>query len=142
VLSAACGGEGRGPAGPSLTPSGSGTVVDVVLYEWAIEPDATIVPAGEVTFVAVNDGTMNHDLWIIKTDLDPSHLPTKGNQVVAEEAGELVARTDRFSPGETKELTLELAPGDYVLLCNVPGHYASGMVSSFSVQGVSTQPGR
>jgi uncharacterized cupredoxin-like copper-binding protein len=32
-----------------------------------------------------------------------------------------------MQPGTTKTLTIDLAPGHYVFLCNLPGHYQSGM---------------
>ena len=32
-----------------------------------------------------------------------------------------------LDPGKEGKLTIDLAPGTYVLYCNIPGHYMSGM---------------
>ena len=44
----------------------------------------------------------------------------------------------RYSPGPlnagtTKTLTIDLAPGHYAFVCNLPGHYGQGMHTDFTV---------
>ena len=51
----------------------------------------------------------------------------------------VVANTDNIHPGSIQDLTVDLTPGTYVLLCNLPGHYQQGMYASLTVQG---QPGQ
>jgi uncharacterized cupredoxin-like copper-binding protein len=41
--------------------------------------------------------------------------------------------TGDMQPNATKTLDVTLAPGAYLLLCNLPGHYAAGMVTPFTV---------
>jgi uncharacterized cupredoxin-like copper-binding protein len=120
------------PVPADATPSGA--TVGVALSEWAVDPDVASVAAGEVTFVVRNDGTIDHELAVIRSDLGPGDLPIDGAKVVEEEAGELIGRTEVFPPGETQSLTFDLEPGDYVLICNIPGHYNAGMFASFSVE--------
>ena len=38
-----------------------------------------------------------------------------------------------MQPGATKALTLDLKPGTYLLVCNLPGHYAAGMWTVLTV---------
>jgi uncharacterized cupredoxin-like copper-binding protein len=38
-----------------------------------------------------------------------------------------------FAPGEVKLLTLDLSPGKYIVLCNIAGHFSSGMYASLEI---------
>jgi uncharacterized cupredoxin-like copper-binding protein len=111
-----------------------GASVNVEMTNFAFTLDKTSVPAGSVTFHIKNsaDG-MDHEMVVIKTDLDAKQLPTMSDQSADEEklesAGEITVKS-----GETQDFTVTLAAGHYVLLCNLPGHYASGMASNFTVQ--------
>ena len=44
-----------------------------------------------------------------------------------------VGETQELQPNASKSIQLTLAPGNYLLVCNVPGHYAAGMVLAFTV---------
>jgi len=118
-----------GPKGP--------TTVRVVEDEWSVKPDATSVPAGKVTFQIANQGKIEHELVVLKTDLAATALkmraadPTK----VDEEAGaKNVGEVEDVAAGASKSETFDLAPGKYMLVCNVSGHYKSGMVAAFEVK--------
>ncbi|HXH21949.1 MAG TPA: hypothetical protein VNN10_07955, partial [Dehalococcoidia bacterium] len=63
VATACGGGEEEGGGGAEAT------TVTVTLGEWLVEPDPDSAPAGEITFTANNEGTIEHELVIIKTDL-------------------------------------------------------------------------
>ena len=41
---------------------------------------------------------------------------------------------DQLTPGDGKRLSVDLAAGKYVLICNVIGHYNSGQFAAFAVQ--------
>ncbi len=114
---------------------GDETTVRVVLTEWAVEPSAASVPAGDVTFEVVNAGTMDHNFVLIKTDLalDQLNLTGDGTQVDEEGSGDVIVSTDAFGPGEPDPETHDLVPGHYVMLCNVAGHYELGMRADFEV---------
>jgi len=38
-----------------------------------------------------------------------------------------------MQPNASKTLDVTLAAGSYLLICNVPGHYAAGMVTPLTV---------
>ena len=46
---------------------------------------------------------------------------------------QLVAIVEDIAPGKNKRVTLKLAPGRYVLICNQPGHYSMGLHTSLLV---------
>jgi plastocyanin len=72
------------------------------------------VLAGRVTVRLTNDSSVEH------------------NVTIAEDSETLGAT--RTITGSTDSFTLELAPGDYVYFCSVPGHRASGMEGTLSVE--------
>ncbi len=142
ALAVACGGGGEeatpvgegSPVPEAATPSGAATTVEVSLSAWAVQPDVASVAAGEVTFVVHNDGSLHHELAVIKSDLDPAGLPVADGKVDEEAAGELIGRTETLSAGGTQTVTFDLVPGNYVLLCNLLGHYDAGMFTGFTVK--------
>lgn len=115
------------PQTPTVSAASS---VSVVLKEWTLKASAQRVPAGKVTFVVRNAGKMKHEFVVIRTNAAAKALPMKGQQ--ASEAG-AKGEIEAFGPGKTKRLTLTLAPGKYVLLCNLPGHYKAGQRLAFVV---------
>lgn len=134
AVAAGCGGgddgaEQAAPEAGETAPAEVGTV-HVELMEWMVMPSTSSVPAGEVTFMAMNMGTVEHDLVVLRTELAPSELPMSGDK--AQEVG-LVEKTEVLDPEGTQELTLTVTPGRYVLICNVPGHYEAGMRAAFTV---------
>ncbi|MEX0984501.1 MAG: hypothetical protein WD096_05575 [Actinomycetota bacterium] len=136
VALAACGSDSSAPSG------GGGGTVAVTLQEFAITAVPATVAAGSVTFEATNNGPDDiHEMVVIKTDLDPTALPTNDDGSV-DEAGEGVEAIDEiaeFDPGNTESLTLDLEAGAYVLICNiydadeVEAHYQEGMRLAFTV---------
>jgi uncharacterized cupredoxin-like copper-binding protein len=135
-------------AGASVAPGESmamgGTEVGVALQEWAVLPSANSAPAGDITFVVVNEGPDEvHEFVIIRTDLDPGDLPTDATGAV-DEAGEGIEVIDEIEDipvGESAELTVTLEAGNYVLICNIydettqgPAHYREGMRVAFTVE--------
>lgn len=113
------------------------TTVSVTLQEFTIRASTHVVPAGAVTFVAKNAGKLSHELVVIKTNVAPKGLRVKGGK--ASEAG-AKGEIHTFAPGTTKKLTLTLAPGKYLLICNLPRHYAAGQVTTLVVEAAATTP--
>ena len=136
----ACGQRSAGveptSTGPTATPAPpplGALEVTVSLTEFAIDVDTTTLADGPVIFQVRNDGAIVHNLRVIATDLTPDDLPTSRGSV-DEEQLEVVARTSDFEAGGSQTSTVEqLAPGNYVLICNVPGHYQNGMAVGFEV---------
>lgn len=138
----ACGGNDskEGSDGGGATVEGS--TVTVGLKEFAISTSRASVPAGSVTFEATNEGPEDeHEMVVIKTDLGVVGLPTDATGTVDEEGEgvEALGEIEEFGVDETKDLTLNLAPGNYVLICNIytksenESHYQEGMRTAFTV---------
>lgn len=89
------------------------STLDINLEEFSITGDL-VAPAGEVTLLVHNNGSMDHNLGVKELDL----------------------LTPNFGSGGTVSLELgELAPGEYTLYCEIAGHEAAGMVATLTVTG-------
>lgn len=92
------------------------------LMEWGIDAP-TEYTAGEVTFTATNNGNFPHELVVIQGEGYESLPLAEGGAVIEDDlpTGALLGRTVRMGGGSSDELTVTLAPGNYVLLCNIGG---------------------
>jgi uncharacterized cupredoxin-like copper-binding protein len=84
----------------------------------------------------VNQGTVEHELIVLKTDLAPTALKIRAAESKADEAasGQNLGEVEGVGAGQTKRKTFDLTPGQYVLLCNIVDHYRQGMVMAFEVK--------
>ncbi|MCH8064611.1 MAG: hypothetical protein IIC90_02135 [Chloroflexi bacterium] len=142
---AACNGD-DGDADPTATepavadpiatePAASETTIDVSLSEFVIDPSIDTAQAGTITFNVSSDGAIFHNFKVVATDLAPDALPVDEALFAAdEEQVDVVASTADLDPGEQETLTVELAAGSYVLICNIPTHYQAGMTVAFTVE--------
>lgn len=96
--------------------------VAVSLVEWAIEAPAQYT-AGEVTFTATNNGNFPHEFVVIQGEGYESLPLEEGGAVIEDDlpTGALIGRTARIGGGSSESLTVSLAPGNYVLVCNLGG---------------------
>lgn len=93
------------------------SILNVSVQEFSITGDLTAT-AGNVTLQIANNGSMTHNVEV------------RGLGLVSPDVG----------PGGTVSLSLgELGPGSYELFCNIPGHEASGMVTTLVVTGDGEQ---
>jgi uncharacterized cupredoxin-like copper-binding protein len=115
----------------SVFSGGVSSSVSAQEKEWSISSDAASIPAGTVTFSATNRGTTTHELVVLSTDATPDTLPVKAGR--ASEEGDL-GEVEDLAPGETKSVTLQLVPGHYLLICNLPGHFQQGMATELTVR--------
>jgi uncharacterized cupredoxin-like copper-binding protein len=88
-----------------------------------------------VKISAPNIGGTTHELVVLKTDLDPANLPTLPSGEVDEEALHSPGEIPDVAAGATAATTVDLKPGKYAIICNLPGHYAQGMYGSLTVTG-------
>jgi uncharacterized cupredoxin-like copper-binding protein len=91
---------------------------------------ATIKP-GTVRFGVKNEGGMEHSFELIKTDLPFDQLPTADAK--AKEDG-LVKQVKSLGVGKVSVVSVDLAAGKYVVICNIAGHYQLGMRAALTVQ--------
>jgi uncharacterized cupredoxin-like copper-binding protein len=127
--------------------SGGGqSTLHVELGQWHIDTDATVA-AGDITFEVVNGGTMVHEMLVLKTDTPADQLPVTdagdppvpvatGADKVSEDDSIGETGAPDMEPGTTRTFTInDMAPGHYVLVCNIAGHYAKGMWADLTVTG-------
>src|SRR3954451_20161847 len=100
--------------------------------DFSIDLASSSAPAGSVTFNVSNEGPSTHEFVVIKTDDAPDALPTKDGSV-NEDQVTVVDELEDVAPSTTGTLTTDLETGSYVIICNVPGHYAAGMHTAFTV---------
>lgn len=130
---------------PMLTACGP-QKIDATLASYSLTLSANTASAGKITFHVTNTATdQNHEFVIFRTDLPEDQLPMKddgsGNMIVDEE-GEGVTHIDEIPdsdlpPGATKDLTVDLPAGRYVIVCNLAvhtTHYMHGMHVVFTVK--------
>ncbi len=125
ILASAC---AAAPADTGEIPS---LYVDV--SDFKLVTDHPTIAAGHVVFGIRNHASMLHELVVIKTDLAPDQLPVDGSTAKAKEDGK-VGELLNIAGGASRKLVLELAPGKYVLICNIAGHYQLGMRVGLEVQ--------
>jgi uncharacterized cupredoxin-like copper-binding protein len=156
VSVAACGG---GDAS-STSAADKGTVVNIALGEsgltYFVKPDQTTVEPG-TAFAVTNVGELTHE-FIVYSNLDDvatGKLPINAEEDVADVVEENIIGAAPYAtppivpsdkePGDADhripgggwgaELTVDLAAGKYILLCNLPGHYTGGkQYSTFTVE--------
>ncbi|MDA0770207.1 MAG: hypothetical protein O2821_08305 [Chloroflexi bacterium] len=83
-----------------------------------------------------------HTLWVIKSDLPPDNLPTKGPGLGVDISKlDVWGAVPALNSGEKSALHLDLEPGKYVLICNIvpnnvefPSHYEQGSFTGFTVK--------
>jgi uncharacterized cupredoxin-like copper-binding protein len=104
--------------------------VGVGLREFAVDTTASTAAAGRVTFNVRNTGNVTHEFVVLRT-AKPAGALLKGAR--ADESGN-VGETGDLKADASKKLTLNLKPGHYALICNLPGHYKAGQHTDFTVR--------
>ena len=139
LLASGCGmGQlsGSQKVGMTTGDSSGSQQVGVTLEEYRLKVTQTSVSSGKVSFRVHNAGRDKHEFVILRTDTPPTGLMTMGSQDKVNEAAAgvvHVAEIDGVDPGKERDLSVELKPGNYVLVCNIVGHVHAGMVASFVV---------
>ncbi len=105
---------------------------NVSKMEIVAAPDT--VPAGKVTFQITNQSKgLVHEMLLFNAPAS-GKLPydAKTQRVIESKAVKLVDTND-IKPGASASKTVALKPGNYLMICNQPAHYASGMETPFTV---------
>ncbi len=118
---AACGDSGDGDGG------GSSTEIAVIGTDFAFTPATYLVDQGlEVTVTLTNEGTLEHN-WVLLSEPIRSEDELDPANVLAEAVAQ---------PGELGDVTFTAPPpGDYQVICDIPGHFAAGMEADLTVTG-------
>jgi uncharacterized cupredoxin-like copper-binding protein len=117
-------------------PTPPGTPLNVLLQDFKVQQDAAAVPAGTVSLRIRNKGPTRHELIVVRTDRAPGKLPLQSDGLTVDEEGdgvEFVDDIDGLDIDGRQTLVLGLAPGNYVMYCNLEGHYLGGMYAALTV---------
>jgi uncharacterized cupredoxin-like copper-binding protein len=129
--------ETENASGTAASGGGGGATLSIKMGDFFFSPKNTAAKAGATTIEAPNDGSVEHELVLFKTNMDPAKLPTEASGGVDEEKMDEVAEEGGEIPdveaGKTKSGKFHLTPGRYVIFCNLPGHYAQGMYGTLTV---------
>lgn len=101
----------------------------------SIRIDQSAVKAGKITFDVTNwSRSALHEMLIVAVDNSAAALPYDYSQArVPEDQVKVLGEVSDLQPNGSKSFEVELAAGSYVLICNLPGHYAAGMAVPFIV---------
>ena len=121
----------------SPSPAGQNDVA-VTLAQWSITLSSATVPAGAITFSVTNAGTIPHEFVVLSTDTAAADFPIgsfegEANRIDEDKVGTNVGETGDMQPNTTKSISIDLTPGHYAFVCNLPAHYGQGMHIDFTV---------
>ncbi|QFY63346.1 hypothetical protein FZ934_23995 (plasmid) [Rhizobium grahamii] len=130
-----------GQAPGSTTPGGSYGMMGgmmghgMMMGMMSIRTDKPTVKAGTVTFDVTNwSRSVLHEMLIVPVDSPNAPLPYDyARAQVPEEQVKVLGEAEDIQPSKSKTLEITLPQGSYLLICNLPGHYAAGMVAPLSV---------
>ena len=117
IALAACGG-----GGPT-------TNLSVDMMEFTFTPAGFTVPAGqEITLELTNNGAVVHDFIIMNLGADV------GQSFEGDDEQNMYWKAEQ-GPGtsSTYTFTAPSQPGEYQVVCGIPGHYLAGMVAKLVV---------
>ena len=101
---------------------------------YTFELSQNSAPAGDVTFhITNNAASETHEFVVVRTDLPADQLPLNADGDVDEDQIDGVDEVEDITPGQSQDLTVNLTPGHYALICNLPDHYGQGMHIDFTV---------
>ena len=124
--------ENEPTTSPATTTPGAATAVAVTMgkpNEFSLSAKPASVTAGKVTFDVSNKGTILHEMVVVPGTAASLKQPDG----TASEAGSPGEVPD-VEPGDSGKVTISLPAGTYTLLCNLPGHFAGGMYTQFTVK--------
>lgn len=115
-------------------PAGAETVA---LSEYHVAVTPVHPSPGQHTFTIANDGRTEHEMLVFHTTIDPASFPIGPDGDINEDAPGMnkISDGDNIAPGGTQKRTVDLsAPGTYVFVCNLPGHFKAGMYQVVTVK--------
>ena len=123
-----------GDSAASGSAANEGNFISGTVGEWKVSVAPSAAMAGEVKFTIENMGTIGHEFLVVKTDILDGKITLDGDHFAEPSPGlEVIDEIGEFPAGSTELLVLTLDAGNYQLVCNLPGHYAAVMHTSFVV---------
>ncbi len=128
-------GHGMMSMSPGMMDAAPGMAGPVGMGMMSIRADADHVRAGEVRFVVTNwSRDLEHEMVVIRVDhADEALAYDQDAARVLEDKVDALGEVEEIGPGQSGSVTLRLKPGTYLLVCNLAGHFASGMVTELTV---------
>ena len=119
-------------AAPSVP--ANAVAVPVLLTDYEISTP-NVQPAGPTVFTITNNGKLDHEFVVLRTDIAPQALKVDADGGLEEKQPgvTLVDEHEDINPGATVTLYIPLEPGKYVLLCNTPEHFKHKMYLQLTV---------
>jgi plastocyanin len=99
---------------PEEEAAGGGGATEVGMTEYAFDPKDVTAAQGD-TITATNNGEIPHNFTI-------------------EDNGKELATTGDVDPGSSGEVAVDVDPGDYQVICTIPGHAEQGMEGTITVE--------
>jgi len=123
---------GAAAASTSAPDKVTGGRLDVKTREFAFAPKSIQASAGELRVTLENTGKTVHEFVVLKTSAAPGSLEVGSDGRVSETKS--TGEVSETKAGANKTATIKLTPGQYVFVCNIPGHYKSGMYGRLTVR--------
>ena len=123
---------------PTPTPAFEGTAIEggqvtVVGTEFKFDPEGLTSKPGKVEVTLDNQGSAPHNIVFLRTETEAGELEPGPDGTVPET--DAVGKVPEIAGGQTDTATVSFKkPGHYVYVCNVPGHYQSGMFGTLVVE--------
>lgn len=117
-------------AAPASVTRRDPAALTALVAEWSVVPSSSIVAAGMVRLKVRNLGASQHEIVVARTNHFADTIRLSGDHAAAR----TVAPAVFVEPGEVKTIELNLAPGSYVLLDNLPWHYWAGTRAAILVR--------
>lgn len=120
---------------PKEEPAATGPMTGVV-KEWGITLSAAKHVAGSIEFNLTNEGTMPHEFLVVRSDKTAKQLLDEVSETTSrldEATLDVIDEQAEWEPNTPGMVTVTLEPGNYVVMCNIAGHYAQGMYADLVV---------
>lgn len=128
-------GPGPGTMGGGMMGGGMMGPATMGLGMMSMRTDLPSIKEGKVHFEVTNwSRSIVHEVLVVATDNPNAALPYNYAEAkVAEDQVKILGEVADLQPNASGTMDLDLAPGWFLLVCNVPGHYAAGMVAPIHV---------
>ena len=127
LAAVACGGS----------PAASQGGVQVTLRDFAVDVADTSPPAGSTQIRVTNAGAAVHELEVftVPAGVDVAAIPVTNSVADTDSVGmTVVDEVENVAPATSANLTVNLQPGTYAFMCNLPTHYGLGMHTVVTVE--------